>query len=93
MPGSPEGSDHLPRLRVLLSEARVAAEQPALSDPISVTAPLAGYVDSMAVAVLVGLIEEEWQIELNDEDIDPESFADLKSLAALIERKRVGDPA
>ena len=75
------------RLQELACDARVATDQPALVEPIPPTAPLAGYIDSMAVAVLVVLIEEEWRIELEEEEIDPDNFASLTSLAGLIEVK------
>lgn len=89
MPGSAAAEGELlARLRELIDDARLATEQSALTEPVPATAPLAGYLDSMAVAVLVGLIEDEWEIELEDEEIGPENFADLRSLSTLIEHKR-----
>ena len=76
------------RLQELANEARIATDQPALTDPIPSTSPLAGYIDSMAVAVLVAFIEDEWELEFDEDEIEPESFASIASLAQLVEVKR-----
>lgn len=75
------------RLSDLVNEARCAADQEPLTDPVPIDGALAAYVDSMALAALVMLVEQEWEIELDDDDISPEHFANLRSLAQLIELK------
>jgi len=40
--------------------------------------------DSMAIVTLIGEIEEQFDIELDDDDISAENFATISSLAELI---------
>lgn len=45
-------------------------------------------LDSMAVVTVVTVIEEQFDIEFDDEDITAESFSTLNSLCELVERKQ-----
>jgi acyl carrier protein len=47
-------------------------------------------LDSMAVAALIGGIEDHFAITFEDEDLTEATFATLGSLAAVIEARRVG---
>jgi acyl carrier protein len=42
-------------------------------------------VDSMAVVTILTLLEEEFGIEVNDDDISAETFATVGSLARFLE--------
>ncbi|MGQ0549324.1 MAG: acyl carrier protein [Armatimonadota bacterium] len=44
-------------------------------------------VDSMGLLMLVSFIEERFGIQLADEELVPEHFGTLQSIADLIERK------
>jgi acyl carrier protein len=46
-----------------------------------------GIIDSMAVMKLVLLLEETFDIEVEDEDIVPENFQTLNSLVEYVEQK------
>ncbi len=47
-----------------------------------------GVVDSHGVMELVGFIESRYGIVVDDDDLTPENFQSLASIAAFIERKR-----
>lgn len=44
-------------------------------------------VDSMGLLMLVSFIEERFGIQLADEELAPEHFGTLQSIAQLVERK------
>ena len=44
-------------------------------------------LDSMAVVTVITVIEEQFDVEFDDEDITADSFATLGALCALVERK------
>lgn len=43
-----------------------------------------GYIDSFAIVNLVVSLEEEFNIELEAEDIIPENFYNIQSIAAMV---------
>lgn len=45
-------------------------------------------IDSLAVMEVVAFCEDEYSVEISDDDLSPESFATLASVAALVERSR-----
>ena len=46
-----------------------------------------GILDSMGIVKLVAFIEAEYQIKVEDEDLLPENFEKISSIAELISRK------
>ena len=47
-----------------------------------------GVVDSMGIFMLVSFLEEQFAVEVKDEEIVPENFGTLGAIAAYVERKR-----
>lgn len=45
-----------------------------------------GYIDSFAIVNLVASLEEEFNIELEAEDIIPENFYSIQSIAVMVNR-------
>ncbi len=45
-----------------------------------------GYLDSFSIIELVALIESEYQIRLNDADLEPENVATINKIESLISR-------
>lgn len=45
-------------------------------------------LDSMAVVTLIGALEEQFGIMIDDDDISASTFATLGSLAAFVQEKR-----
>ena len=47
-----------------------------------------GKLDSLAMEQVIGFIEDEYGVMFSDEDLVPENFADLATVAALVDAKR-----
>lgn len=47
-------------------------------------------LDSMAVVSLVAALEEQFDIEIHDDDLSASTFSTLGSLAAFVAEKRAG---
>jgi acyl carrier protein len=45
-----------------------------------------GAIDSLGIIRLVSFIEEKWSIEVDDEELVPESFESLGAIVGMIER-------
>lgn len=52
-----------------------------------------GIIDSLAVLDLVGYLEKHFRITIVDDDLVPETFQTLASLAAFVEQKAKPAPA
>lgn len=75
------------RLRALVVRAyEETAEEPS---PIQIEGDdfLPDILDSLGFASLVTLIEEEWSMEIADEELDPEVLIDLASLSEFVKSK------
>lgn len=46
-----------------------------------------GYIDSTSVLEIVGYLEEEFEISVEDEELVPENFGSIANLAAYLEGK------
>ena len=47
-----------------------------------------GAVDSMGVFNLVSFLEEEYGVQISDEDLVPENFGTIEGIARLLDSKR-----
>lgn len=47
-----------------------------------------GVIDSLGMLKLVSLIEEEYDVEIDDDDIVPDNWRTIRDIAALVESKR-----
>lgn len=47
----------------------------------------AGIVDSLGILELVNFVGTEFGLEVSDEDLVPENFSSVRSLAAFVERR------
>jgi len=54
---------------------------------------LGGILDSMSILRLVAFIEERFGISIEDQDLVPENFENIKALAAFIQRLQAVTPA
>lgn len=50
-------------------------------------------LDSLAVVELITLVEEDFGFQFGEEDLNMNSFANLRTLASVIEAHRVAQPA
>jgi acyl carrier protein len=47
-------------------------------------------IDSLGMLKLVSLIEEEFDVEIEDDDIVPDNWKTIRDIAGLVETKRAG---
>lgn len=71
------------RLRDLVAESLDAAGRDPI-DGISDDEALPGILDSVVLSMLLASVEDEWDIELLDEEIEPEILESLSSLASFV---------
>ena len=45
-------------------------------------------IDSLGMLKLVSLIEEEFDVEIDDDDVVPDNWKTIRDIAALVESKR-----
>ena len=45
-------------------------------------------IDSLGMLKLVSLIEEEFDVEIDDDDVVPDNWRTIRNIAALVESKR-----
>ncbi len=80
-----EANSIRPRLRdYIMAHFPVAREQE-LSDDDSLLQ--SGAVDSMSILDVVLFLEQEFDLTLEDEDLQPEHFESITTLARLVESK------
>ena len=75
-----------PRIRTFISQTFPAARKRAIDDDVPLLE--SGVIDSLAVLDVVGFLEQTFDIKVDDEELTPENFASIRSLAAFVERKR-----
>lgn len=79
--------DNLPRVKRILRDALQLGEK---AERLTDSSPLLGSVpelDSMAVVTVLTLIEEEFGISVDDDDVSAETFATVGSLARFVSEK------
>jgi acyl carrier protein len=47
-------------------------------------------IDSLGMLKLVSLIEDEFDVEIEDDDIVPDNWKTIRDIAVLVETKRAG---
>ena len=47
-----------------------------------------GVIDSLGMMKLVSLIEEEYDLEIDDDDIVPDNWRTIRDIAALVDSKK-----
>jgi acyl carrier protein len=51
-----------------------------------------GLIDSTGVLELVGFVEDEFGVSVQDDDIVPDNFDSIQNLAAYVARRQQGAP-
>lgn len=74
------------RIRILVAEALDACGREPAGD-ISEQDFLPNILDSIVLSSLLVMIEDEWDIEIADEEIGPQQFESLASIAQMVRRK------
>ncbi len=47
-----------------------------------------GILDSLAIVKLIAFVEDEFDVELSDDEFDPEHFETVTAIATLVDSKR-----
>lgn len=76
------------KLRVYIVQAQLPGEDP---DILQLDDDLidSGILDSMGIMQLVTHLEKEYDIQIPSEEIEPDNFQTVKSLALYVEKKRL----
>ncbi len=79
--------DNLGRVRRILRDALQLGDK---ADRLSESSPLLGSIpelDSMAVVTVLTLIEEEFGVSVEDDDVSADTFATVGSLVRFVSEK------
>ena len=77
----------------LVDAARAATDGDVLTEPLDATSFLPEVLDSLALMALIGLVEDTWGFEVDDDEIDPAVFRTVQSLAEFVDRATSSRPA
>lgn len=80
-------NDLVERLYELAKEAADLTDGPPIDVPLDPELFLPDFLDSIGLTTLLTLIEEEWDVEFEDEEIEPEIFESLETLSTAIAEK------
>jgi acyl carrier protein len=75
-----------PSIQSFILENFPAAKKRGLSDDLPLLE--SGIVDSLGVLDVVGFLEQTFQIKIDDDELTPDNFANIRSLVAFVESKR-----
>lgn len=73
------------KLDVNLKHEEIRADAPLLDEGLG--------LDSLAIVELITLIEEKFGFEFGEDDLNMEAFANLRSLAKVVDDRRAPVPA
>lgn len=75
-----------PRIRTFILEKFPAARKRGFGDDLPLLE--SGIVDSLGVLDVVGFLEQTFNVRVDDDELTPENFANLRCLVSFVERKR-----
>lgn len=52
-----------------------------------------GILDSLGLLRVLGFLEQEYQVTINDDEVIPENFQSINAIAAFVEKRRSGTSA
>jgi acyl carrier protein len=73
------------RIRSFILEKFPAARKRQLNDELPLLET--GIVDSLGVLDVIGFLEQAFHIKIDDDELTPDNFANLRSMVAFVERK------
>jgi acyl carrier protein len=82
------GASEIEMIETVRELLRVTLQLGSRADALRANSPLLGEIpelDSMAVVTLLTLFEEEFNIQISDDEVSAETFATVGSLAAFLE--------
>ncbi len=85
MLGGSTVQDNKNRIRAFVSENFLFGEDSDIGDDTSLLEQ--GIIDSTSILEIVAFLEEEFDVEVADEELIPENFDSISALTAFLERK------
>ena len=73
------------QIRRFIWEKFPAAKKPGLNDELPLLGR--GILDSLGVLDVIGFLEQRFQIRIDDDELTPDNFANIRCMAAFVERK------
>lgn len=73
------------QIRSFILEKFPTAKKRGLNDELQLLGT--GIVDSLGVLDVIGFLEQTFQIKINDDELTPENFANVRSMVAFVQRK------
>jgi acyl carrier protein len=73
-------------IRAFVLKKFPAARKRTLSDDLPLLE--SGIVDSLGVLDIVGFLEQTFNIKIDDEELTPDNFANIKCMASFVQEKR-----
>ncbi len=75
----------IPVVREFITEELLRRRDLALSDDVPLIEE--GYLTSLQTVELLMFLEEQFQVEVDPEEVNEDNFRSLKTIAGLVERK------
>ncbi len=79
------GNNNSERIRDFIYKQFPLAEQKSISDEEALLD--SGVVDSLGILEIVNFLEEEFKVAITDEELLPENFSSIQTLAIFVEQK------
>lgn len=83
--GMNESNGPVSRIRSFILEKFPAARKRGLTDELPLLET--GIVDSLGVLDVIAFLEQTFHIKIDDEELTPDNFANLRCMVAFVERK------
>ena len=74
-----------PSIHAFILKKFPAARKRALSDDLPLLE--SGIIDSLGVLDVVGFLEQTFSIKIDDEDLTPDNFGNIKSMVSFVQNK------
>jgi acyl carrier protein len=74
-----------PSIRSFILKKFPAARKRKLDDLVPLLE--SGIIDSLGVLDLVGFLEQEFDVKINDDDLTPENFGNIERMVAFVRKK------
>ncbi len=74
-----------PQIRSFILEKFPAARKRPLNDDVPLLE--SGIIDSLGILDVVGFLERTFDIKIEDEELTPENFGNIKRIAFFVEKK------
>ena len=75
-----------PRIRTFISQTFPAARKRTIDDEVPLLE--SGIIDSLGVLDVVGFLEKTFAIKVDDDELTPDNFGNIRCMASFVEQKK-----